>query len=103
MSVFAIGQGIVLALILLVCIWQAFRKLLPATAKRQQARLSMWLERPAHGGGLRRLGRWLQPGEAKSGGCGTGDGCGSCGGCAPAAVTPPRAEAQPLHFRPRSR
>jgi hypothetical protein len=97
MTTFAIVQAVVLTLVLLASLLAAFRKLLPRTAKRVQARLSAWLDRPGRTPPTRRLGRWLQPTEAKSGGCGSGDGCGSCGGCAPA---PASAEPMPLTFRP---
>jgi hypothetical protein len=98
-SAFAIVQAVVLALALLASLLAAFRKLLPRTARRVQAQLSAALERPGRAAAVRRLGRWLQPAEAKSGGCGSGDGCSSCGGCAP---TPAPAEpAMPLQFRPR--
>jgi len=100
-SAFAIMQAVVLTLALLASLLAAFRKLLPRAAKRVQARLSAALERPGRAGTLRRLGRWLQPGEAKSGGCGSGDGCSSCGGCAPAPA--PREQAVPLHFRAHNR
>jgi len=96
-SAFAIVQAVVLMLVLLASLLAAFRKLLPQTAKRAQARLSSALDRPGRREAVRRFGRWLQPAEAKSGGCGSGDGCSSCGGCAPAPTTP----AQPLHFRQR--
>ncbi|MGN2242328.1 DUF6587 family protein [Frateuria sp. GZRR33] len=100
MSTFAIVQAAVLTLVLLASLVAAFRKLLPQTAKRLQARLSAALDRPGRAAALRRVGAWLQPADAKSGGCGSGDGCSSCGGCAPA----PRAqEPVPLHFRPRGR
>ncbi|MCX7513460.1 DUF6587 family protein [Frateuria hangzhouensis] len=98
MTTFAIIQAVVLALVLLASLLAAFRKLLPQTAKRMQSRLSAALDRPARGAIVRRLGRWLQPAEAKSGGCGSGDGCNSCGGCAPVS---PMSDAVPLKFRPR--
>lgn len=97
MSAFEIVQAVVLTLVLLASLLAAFRKLLPRTAKRVQARLSSALDRPGRKRVVQRLGRWLQPAEAKSGGCGSGDGCSSCGGCAPA----PETQAQPLHFRER--
>ena len=101
MSAFAIVQAVVLTLVLLASVLAAFRKLLPQTAKRTQARVSAALDRPGHAAAVRRLGGWLQPGQAKSGGCGSGDGCSSCGGCAPAAS--PDQPAIPLQFRPRQR
>lgn len=100
MSTFAIAQAVVLTLVLLASLLAAWRKLLPTTAKRVQSRLSAALDRPGRAVLVRRLGRWLQPAEAKSGGCGSGEGCSSCGGCAPPA---PRDAAVPLSFRPRGR
>jgi hypothetical protein len=97
MNAFAVAQAVVLTLVLLASLLAAFRKLLPKTAKRAQARLSSALDRPGRKGAVQRLGRWLQPAEAKNGGCGSGDGCSSCGGCAPTPAT----QAQPLHFRER--
>ncbi|HET6803912.1 MAG TPA: DUF6587 family protein [Frateuria sp.] len=101
MSAFGIVQAVVLALALLASLLVAFRKLLPRTAKRVQARLSAAMDRPGRSAPLRRLGQWLQPDEARRGGCGSGDGCSSCGGCAPAPAG--RDEAVPLEFRQRGR
>ncbi|UGB37261.1 DUF6587 family protein [Frateuria soli] len=98
MNTFAIVQAAVLTLVLLASLLAAFRKLLPRTAKRVQARLSAWMDQTGRAPSTRRLGRWLQPSEAKSGGCGSGDGCSSCGGCAPAPVP---VEPLPLRFRAR--
>ncbi len=100
MSSFALIQAVVIGLVVAFSTWQAFRKLLPQTSRRLLARVSAALDRPARSVVARRLGRWLQPTEAKSGGCGSGDGCSSCGGCAPAKPAADAAE-QPLHFRPR--
>jgi len=99
-SAFDIMQAVVLGLVLLASLVAAFRKLLPLTARRVQAGLSIALDRPGRLIAARRLGRWLQPAEA-SGGCGSGDGCSSCGGCAPVA---PASDAgvMPLRFRQHS-
>jgi hypothetical protein len=98
-NTFDIVQAVVLMLVLLASLLAAFRKLLPQTARRVQARVSAALDRPSRASAVRRLGGWLQPAEAKSGSCGSGDGCSSCGGCAPAPAT--HDKASPLHFRPR--
>jgi hypothetical protein len=100
-STFAVVQAVVLTLVLLASLVAAFRKLLPQTAKRVQAGVSAALDRPGRARAVRRFGGWLQPAEAKSGGCGSGDGCSSCGGCAPAPAS--REPSTPLHFRPRER
>ena len=97
MSAFDLVQAVVLTLVLLASLLAAFRKLLPQTARRVQARMSAAWDRPGRTSPVRRVGRWLQPAQAKSGGCGSGDGCSSCGGCAPV----PRAPPVPLHFRQR--
>lgn len=102
MTRFEIVQAAVLTLVLLASLLAAFRKLLPQTARRVQARLSAALDRPGGAAPLRRLGGWLQPAEAKGGACGSGGGCSSCGGCAPAAA-PREPSAMPLHIRPRGR
>jgi hypothetical protein len=101
MSSFALIQALVIGLVVAFSAWQAFRKLLPQTSRRLLAGMSAALDRPTRSAIARRLGRWLQPAEVKSGGCGSGDGCGSCGGCAPAKPEVTEAVEQPLHFRPR--
>jgi hypothetical protein len=101
MSAFAIMQALVIGLIVTLSAWQAFRKLLPGTSKRVHSALARRLDRPGRAAAVRALGRWLQPTEAKSGGCGTGNGCSSCGGCAPARPVADEVEPQPLHFRER--
>ena len=102
MSAFAIIQALVIGVIVALSAWQALRKLLPGTSKRMHSALARRLDRPGRAAAVRALGRWLQPAEAKSGGCGTGDGCSTCGGCAPAKPVAEAVEPQPLHFRERS-
>jgi hypothetical protein len=101
MSAFAIIQALVIGSIVAFSAWQAFRKLLPGTSKRVHGALARRLDRPGRAAWVRALGRWLQPAEAKSSGCGSGDGCSTCGGCAPARPVAADAEPQPLHFRER--
>jgi len=96
MSTFELVQGAIIALVVVVSAYVAFRKLLPKTSTRVMARVSASLNRPGRTGVVRSLGRRLQPATA-TGSC--GDGCGSCGSCGPAA---PKSEAQPLHFKPRN-
>ena len=98
MSTGLLLQYVVVGLVVLASVLTVLRKLTPARAKRVQSRLSGMLDRPGRSGFTRRLGRWLQPADAKSGDCGSGDGCNTCGGCAP----PRRDEPMPLDFRPRS-
>jgi hypothetical protein len=102
MSTFALIQALLLASVLVYCLVVAVRKLAPETTRRALGRLSARLDAPGHARVMRRLGRWLQPAEARSGACGDGDGCGSCRGCAPApevTANPPI----PLHVKPRKK
>lgn len=96
MSTFELVQGAIIALVVVVSAYVAFRKLLPKTSTRVMARVSASLNRQGRSGFARSLGRKLQP-AAATGSC--GDGCGSCGSCGPAS---PKTEAQPLHFKPRN-
>jgi hypothetical protein len=93
-NTFAIMQAVIIALVVLASAVVAFRKLLPKTATRAQARLAAALNRPTRPAWMRALSRSLQPATA-TGSC--GDGCGSCGSCGPA----PQADVQPLHFKQR--
>ncbi|HVC15866.1 MAG TPA: DUF6587 family protein [Rhodanobacter sp.] len=101
MSGFALVQALVIGVVVAFSAWQAFRKLLPRTSRRLLAGISAALDRPGRSAAARRLGRWLQPAEAKSGGCGSGDGCSSCSSCAPAKPVADDADQRPLHFRSR--
>ncbi|WP_213947669.1 DUF6587 family protein [Luteibacter sp. dw_328] len=97
MSTFDIVQGVIIALVVAVATYVAFRKLLPKTSTRAMARISASLNHEGRSAALRSLGRRLQP-TAATGSC--GDGCGSCGSCGPTPTV--KTEAQPLHFKPRS-
>ncbi len=102
MNAFDLLQALVLAVVVGYSLVVVVRKLAPEFSRRLLGRWSARLDRPVHGRVLRRIGRALQPREARSGGCGSGDGCGTCGACA----SPPRVEADapmPLHVRPRKR
>ena len=101
MSGFALIQAVVIGVVVAFSAWQAFRKLLPQTSRRLLAGISAALDRPDRSAAMRRLGRWLQPAEAKAGACGSGDGCSSCSGCAPAKPVADDANQPPLHFRSR--
>lgn len=74
-------QAVILVLVATTCTTIALRRLLPGTSHRLQAALARALSRPTRARATRAIGVWLQPAEAKAGGCGTGNGCGSCGGC----------------------
>jgi hypothetical protein len=95
MSTFELVQGIVIALVVAVAAYVAFRKLLPKTSMRVMARVSATLNHDGRPAVVRSVGRRLQP-AAATGSC--GDGCGSCGSCGP---TPPANDSQPLTFKPR--
>jgi uncharacterized protein DUF6587 len=107
MIAFAIIQALILTVVVGFSAWQAWRKLMPRSSKRVLGRLTASLEQPRRGPVAHRLARWLQPSEAKSGDCGSGDGCSACGGCASAAASPspaaPPSEAMPLEFKRRSK
>lgn len=95
MSAFDIVQTVIIALIVVISAYVAFRKLLPKTSTRIMARVSASLNRDGRSGAIRSIGRRVQP-AAATGSC--GDGCGSCGSCGP---TPPKTDAQPLQFKSR--
>lgn len=95
MSTFELVQGIVIALVVAVAAYVAFRKLLPKTSTRVMARVSASLNHDGRPAVVRSVGRRLQP-AAATGSC--GDGCGTCGSCGP---TQARTDSQPLTFKPR--
>jgi hypothetical protein len=88
---------VIIALVVAVAAYVAFRKLLPKTSTRVMARISASLNHEGRSVVVRSLGRRMQPATA-TGSC--GDGCGSCGSCGPTPLV--KTEAQPLHFKPRS-
>lgn len=81
-------QTLVAAVVVLACVWRAFRRYAPKTAWRLQAELSFAFERRGRPGWSRRIGKSLRPAVATPG-CGSG--CSSCSGCAlaPALSAPP--------------
>jgi len=98
MNLFAIIQTLLIGALLAYSAFVAWRKLMPEVSRRWLGRISARLDRPVHASAVRRIAGWLQPAEAKSGGCGTGDGCGSCNACA----APPLRDAHTyeLHIDP---
>ena len=99
MTAFAVIQAVVISIVVLLAAVTAFRKLLPKTATRVQARWSAALNEPSRPAWMRSLGVRMQP-KAATGSC--GDGCGTCGSCGPKPVGN-QPDVQPLHFRPRPR
>ena len=74
-------QTLLLSLILLVSALAALRHLLPTHFRRAQGAIARTLSQPRMYRVIRQWGYWIQPDEARKGGCGSGLGCGSCGGC----------------------
>ena len=91
-------QSILVALIVLVSAVVGARHVAPGPFRLLQSSLSRILGRQQRSGWLRALGRWMQPLEAKQGGCGSGLGCASCGGCGTSNARP--VDSIPLKFRP---
>ena len=81
-------QSLLVALIVLACAWNAFRRYAPRLAWRLQARLAFAFEAPGRPRMLRRIGGWLRPSVPVVTGCGSGasSACAACGSCAPAAT-----------------
>jgi hypothetical protein len=79
-------QTLLVALIVLACAWNAFRRHAPRLAWRLQARLAFAFEAPGRPAALRRIGQWLRPSVPVVTGCGSGasSACAACGSCAPA-------------------
>ncbi|WP_423924739.1 DUF6587 family protein [Dokdonella sp.] len=91
-------QSLLLALILLASAFIALRHLLPNAVRRIQSAIARALSQPRRHAGVRRLGYWLQPKEAKEGQCGSGLGCSSCAGCGSASTD--TVASIPLKFPP---
>jgi hypothetical protein len=94
-----IVQTVVVALIVSVSALLALRQVFPGVFRVLQSSLARALGQSRRSDRVRRLGIWLQPDEARRGGCGSGLGCTSCAGCGMAEVRP--AEAIPLRITPR--
>lgn len=94
-------QYVVVGLMVLASVLVVVRKLAPQRTNRWLAAASIHLAEPGRSRLAHGLARRLQPKEA-TGNC--ADGCATCGACGPkkpAAAKPGKAEAVPLHFRPR--
>jgi hypothetical protein len=109
MTSYAVAQAFIVALVVAWSAWYAARRLLPTASRRAQAGIAAWFERRNHAAWLRRIGRWLRPLRAASGGCGT-TGCSTCGACGLARtsvrVAPSGAAVdgtRPLAFRERAK
>ena len=89
-------QAVLVTVIVSISAILAARHLAPGPFRLLQSRLARALGRPRRNAFLRAIGRWLQPLEAKRGGCGSGLGCASCGGCGTSNAKP--VESIPLKF-----
>ena len=74
-------QWILVTMIVSVSAILTLRHIAPGSVRLLQSTLARMLGRSQRSAFLRTIGRWLQPLEAKQGGCGSGLGCSSCGGC----------------------
>ena len=92
-------QTLLVALIVSVSAILAARHMAPGLFRWLQTSIARVLSRSARSAILRGVGIWLQPLEAKKGGCGTGLGCASCGGCGTSAA--PSVGTIPLKINPR--
>lgn len=83
-------QTLLVALIVLACAWNAFRRYAPRLAWRLQARLAFAFEAPGRPVAVRRIGRWLRPAVPVVTSCGSGasSACAACGSCAPGDTAP---------------
>jgi hypothetical protein len=92
-------QTVLVALIVSVSAVLALRHVFPGVFRALQSSAARALSQPRRSDKLRSIGYWLQPAEAKKGGCGSGLGCASCGGCGTSNVRP--MDAIPLRITPR--
>jgi hypothetical protein len=93
-------QTLLVTLIVSISAVLALRQVFPGAFRVLQSSLAQTLGQSHRSDRVRRLGVWLQPDEAKKGGCGSGLGCASCAGCGTAEVR--QAVAIPLSFTPRA-
>jgi hypothetical protein len=94
-----IVQTVLVALIVSLSALLALRQVFPGVFRLLQSSAARALSHAPRSDRLRRIGVWLQPAEAKSGGCGSGLGCARCTGCASSAPRP--VDAIPLRVTPR--
>jgi hypothetical protein len=94
-----IVQTVVVALIVSVSALLALRQVFPGLFRLLQSSAARTFSHAHRSDRLRRIGVWLQPTEAKRGGCGSGLGCASCAGCTTSAQRP--VDAIPLRVTPR--
>ena len=91
-------QNVLVTLIVTLSAVVALRRILPDVFRRVQSRFARQLGLAHRSRWMRTLGRWVQPSEARQGGCGSGTGCASCSGCA---APTPVGDAIPLVMQPR--
>lgn len=89
-------QTVLVSVIVSVSAVLALRHVAPGLFRLCQSSLARMLGQPQRSAFLRAIGRWLQPLEAKQGGCGSGMGCSSCGGCGTS--NPKPVDSIPLKF-----
>ncbi|MGH8122676.1 MAG: DUF6587 family protein [Rudaea sp.] len=100
--IYAIFQGVVIALVVAWSVWFAARRLFPRSYRRGQAALARRLAASSYGF-LRSLGDRITPLQVASGaGCGSGGGCSSCGACVRSS-SPSPGDGPPLALHPRAK
>jgi hypothetical protein len=72
-----LAQYIVVALVVGLAAWMAFRRQFPGTTRRLRIAIALPLVREGRAAWMRRLGLRIAPPGSTSGSCGGG----SCGGC----------------------
>lgn len=80
-------QTLLVAMIVSSSAVLALRHVAPGPFRLCQASIARVLGQSRRSVVLRAIGRWMQPLEARQGGCGSGLGCSSCGGCGTASAT----------------
>ncbi|MFA7321630.1 MAG: DUF6587 family protein [Dokdonella sp.] len=80
-------QTLLVAVIVSTSAVLAMRHVAPGPFRLCQSSIARLLGQSRRSAVLRAIGHWLQPLEARQGGCGSGLGCSSCGGCGKSSAT----------------